>query len=107
MAFYIPCEEQETTISFSRTEESAYIWTNDRTVMTKLDALCRKSPKMYLCTKVTNAKDSGEVMDKRYEIKDKGLISFRAERVKLTDEQKAERAKHLRSYNQNPSGKTA
>ena len=30
---FIPIDEQETTISFSRSEQELKIWTNDRTVM--------------------------------------------------------------------------
>ena len=93
----IPLEEQETTISFSRVDKRIDIWTNDRTMITKLDNLCKSCPSMYVSRSVgKNAQ--GEVMDKQYYLLDKSLLSFRKVKVKheLTDEQKAERAERLR-----------
>lgn len=45
--FNVSLNEQETTIHFMRTEGYATIYTTDRTSMTKLDRLCRKSPDYY------------------------------------------------------------
>ena len=87
MTFYsVPTGEQETTISFSRDERFAIVWTNDRTMITKLDRMCEKSPENYECI------DTGCVLDKRYRINDKGLISFRSGRIQLTEEQRKQRA---------------
>jgi len=85
----IPLAEQETTISFSRTENEAFIWTNDRTTMTKLDRLCKLAPELYRCVDVGYSPKK-EIMDKRYVIADKSRISFRRTKMtrKIADEQK-------------------
>ena len=72
-------DEQETTISFSRAENKVDIWTNDRTMITKLDALCESCPTMYISTRTGKNKD-GETMDKSYKIMDKSMISFRTKK---------------------------
>lgn len=96
----ISLSEQETTISYNRDEEHAVVWTNDRTMITKLDKLCREAPENYQCIEVCKAGIGGGILDKRYRINDKGLLTFRQHRVKLnlTDDQRAalvERAKRL------------
>lgn len=98
----IPLDEQETTISFDRINEHVDVWTNDRTMITKLDKLCNSSPEMYRCKSVGKNKD-GEVMDKQYVIADKRLLSFKPKRrvcAPLTDEQKETRTKQLRALRQ-------
>ena len=87
----IPVNEQETTISFWRDEGHATVWTNDRMTITKLDKLCREAPDNYQCIETGKARFTGEILDKRYKISDKGLLSFRSRRMKreLTDEQRA------------------
>ena len=94
----IPLTDQETVISYGRTEDYAMVWTNDKTVMTKLDRLCERSPDNYICTEVGRMLNGDGITDKQYKIMDKGLLSFRSNRVKieLTEEQKAERAERLR-----------
>lgn len=84
-------EEQETTISFSRNDTGAEIWTSDRTVMTKLDRMCRESPETWKCKKAEYLLD-GSLANKVYTVSDKSLISFRSRKIKrdLTDEQRAE-----------------
>lgn len=99
--YSIPLEEQETVISFSRDCEQVDIWTNDRTVITKLDKLCKTNPSMYWCRNAGKAMGSGDVMDKKYTCADKSLISFKPKKrvcAPLTDEQKEERAKRLKAY---------
>ena len=96
----IPLNEQETTISFSRDSEQVDIWTNDRTVITKLDKLCKSNPTMYRCVDVGYSMGEHEVMCKKYACSDKSLISFKPKRrqcAPLTDEQKAERTERLRA----------
>lgn len=98
--FSIPLDEQETTITFRRTDKDADIWTNDRTMITKLDKLCEKSPDNYKCIDINRyIMDDGDVIvDKKYCISDKTLISFRSAKIhrELTDEQKREMAERLR-----------
>ena len=93
----IPLNEQETTISFSRDQQEVDIWTNDRTMITKLDNLCKSNPSTYIC-KETGRNSIGEVMDKRYKITDKFMLSFRTKKrtYDLTDEEKAERAERFK-----------
>lgn len=91
----IPSAEQETTISLSRTETEAFIWTNDRLMMAKLDKLCKAAPETYKCVEVGYNRDK-EVMDKRYVIADKSFLSFRAKKRVYTDEQKEALAERLR-----------
>lgn len=85
-------DEQETTIQISRSQRNAHIWTSDKTMMTKLDNLCEKSEE-WTCTGENRI--NGEVCDKEY-IVDKTLISFRSNRKKMTDEEKARLAERLR-----------
>lgn len=93
----IPLNEQETTISFSRDQQEVDIWTNDRTMITKLDNLCKSYPSTYIC-KDTGKNSAGEVMCKRYKMTDKSLLSFRTKKktYDLTDEEKAERAERFK-----------
>lgn len=82
---HVSLDEQETTISFTRSEESAKIWTSDSTVMTKLDKLVERDPENW---SFTEQKDKdGDVVAKVYLVKKKKLISFRTDKV-LTEEQK-------------------
>ena len=94
----LPLEEQTTTINFCRGEVAADVWTSDRTMFTKLDRLCKESPDNYKCVKIGRDRTTQEILDKRYRITDKGLLSFRSGRMKqnLTDEQRAERAERLK-----------
>ena len=66
-------EEQETHISYMRDESYAKVYTSDSTQMTRLDKLC-----------------------KSYLISDKGLISFRAKKREMTEEQKRIAADRMR-----------
>ena len=96
----IPLNEQETTISFWRDEDHATIWTNDRTTITKLDKLCKEAPENYQCIEVGKARIGGGILDKRYRISDKGLLSFRPRRMvkrELSEEQKTILAERLRN----------
>lgn len=96
--FSIPFNEQETTISFSRDEAGVSIWTNDRTVMTRLNKLCETAPDAYKCTDVGHARNGGGIMDARYYISDKRLLSFRTRIMSqnLTEEQRAARAEQMK-----------
>jgi hypothetical protein len=82
----IPIEEQETTISYCRDSKVAKIWSNDRTVWTKLDKLCNKSTE-YACIEEQKDRD-GDVIAKVYIIRNKGLISFRSAKKVLTEAQR-------------------
>ena len=100
---FITLEEQETTVNFSRMQDTVDIWTSDKTVMTKLDKLCSTAPDFYKLTAEHKAQDdAGTIISKEYQISDKGLLSFRAIKQKrtLTDEQRrilSERMKDARA----------
>lgn len=92
-----PSNEQETTISFGRTDALADIWTNDRLMMNKLDKLCETSPDFYKCIDVGRTREK-EIMCKRYKIV-KSMLSFRTKKttVILTEEQKERRREQLKA----------
>lgn len=89
-------DEMETTISFSRTEAHAEVWTSDTTMYTRLDKLCKENPATYTCTDEARNRN-GELLSKTYRIADKQLLSFRPKKRKvvLTEEEKTERAKRF------------
>lgn len=86
----LPSEEQETVIVIPRTGNKARISTTDSTMKTKLDKMVDGSD-MWICEQ-----EDGPV--KFYEALDKGLISFRKNKVsrEMTDEQKEKAAERLR-----------
>lgn len=91
-------EEQETHISYTRDKQIAYVYTTDRTTMTKLDRLCREHPENYQCTGTDYFPDDHELAGKKYTIKDKTLISFRSTKMRreLTEEQRTEMSNRMR-----------
>ena len=93
----VPTYEQETTISFSRDGDEVDVWTSDTTMMTKLDKKCEESPKDYKCIEVGKSLD-GLLVNKRYTINNKKLVSFRSGIGKrtFTDEQRAKAAERMR-----------
>jgi len=94
-------EEQETHLRWDRTEGIVHVYTSDRTTMTKFDKLCKEHPENYQCVGVDRAADNHEIVDKRYEIADKSLITFRGAKktVGLTEEQRAELAERIKMNN--------
>lgn len=49
-------EEQETTVQMSRTEDVAYVWTNENTMVTKIKKLMGRAPDQWKLVKIsTNA----------------------------------------------------
>lgn len=90
----IPIYEQETVINFSRDEKGFNVWTNDSTMITKLDKLCEKASEYYKLVSVS--KIDGEIVDKAYEVSDKTLLSFRSGKIILSDEQKQQRAERMK-----------
>lgn len=94
-------EEQETVVNFQRVGDECTIWTSDKTMMTRLDNLCRRSPEYYKMCREEYCK--GQVVGKFYKLADKTLVSFRSKKVKqnLTDEEKKERAERLHQTQNN------
>lgn len=87
----VSISEQEVSINFMRDEDYATIYTSDTTYMTKLDKLCKTSPDMYSLTA-----DTGR--GKTYRVEDKTLISFRAKKRELSEEQKIAAGERMRKY---------
>lgn len=96
----IPVNEQETTISYSRDDDTATVYTSDRTVMTKLDKLAYDSTTPWICYKTDYHAD--DVVAKWYKAP-KSLITFRSAKVQrvLTEEQKRQAVERLKSYRRN------
>ena len=85
-------EEQETIINYSRTEDVAYIWTSDSTVMTKLDKFVSEGT--YKLTREERDED-GTLCGKWYECP-KNWISFRHTNRITNETQRAKSAETLR-----------
>lgn len=52
----VSLEEQETTVQMSRTEDVAYVWTNENTMVTKIKKLIGRAPDQWKLVKIsTNA----------------------------------------------------
>lgn len=83
--------EQEVSINFMRDENFATIYTSDTTYMTKLDKLCKTSPDMY-----SLIADTGR--GKTYRVEDKTLISFRAKKREISEEQRIAAGERMRKY---------
>ena len=82
--------EQETLVNYNAEDQTAVIYTRDRTVMRRLDALVNEFPEVYRCIRVSD-------IDKTYEMP-KAYVNYRRPR-RLTDKQRknaAERARKLR-----------
>lgn len=92
----VSIDEQETHISYMRDESYAKVYTSDSTQITRLDKLCRTNPNMY-----KTIEDTGR--GKSYLILDKGLISFRAKKREMTEEQKRIAAERMRKLHDNGS----
>lgn len=92
----VSIEEQETHVSYMRNESFAKVYTSDSTQMTRFDKLCKTNPDMYKLIE-----DTGR--GKSYLISDKGLISFRAKKREMTEEQKQIAAERMRKLHSNGS----
>jgi hypothetical protein len=79
--------EQETVINYNAGEQDASIYTRDRAVMRKLDALVIEFPEVYRCIMQTD-------IDKTYLIP-KSHISYRKPR-RLTAEQREQQRERMK-----------
>jgi hypothetical protein len=82
--------EQETVINYNAGEEDASVYTRDRVVMRKLDALVIEFPEVYRCIKQTD-------IDKTYLIP-KSYVSYRKPR-RLSEEQRAQASERMKAMN--------
>ena len=83
--------EQETVINFNAGEQNATIYTRDKTVMRKLDALVNDFPEVYKLIGETD-------IDKTYSMP-KSCVSYRKPR-KLTALQRAKARERIEKLNQ-------
>lgn len=82
--------EQETIINFNVAESDAVVFTRDKAVMRKLDALVTEFPEVYKCIKVTD-------IDKTYSMP-KQYVSYRKPR-KISEELKLQRREQITKLN--------
>lgn len=89
--------EQETTISFGRTDTTARMWVADNTMLTKVRNLIAKAPHNYKITAIDYCGD--EVTGFEVEFP-KDLLSFRSDykTMNFTDEQKAAATERIKAY---------
>lgn len=84
--------EQETIINFNVAESDAVVYTRDKSVMRKLDALVNDCPEVYRCIAETDI-DKTYVMPKKY-------VKYRKPR-RISDEVKKRRQELMKSLNNN------
>lgn len=82
--------EQETIINFNVGEADAVVFTRDKSVMRKLDALVTEFPEVYKCLKVTD-------IDKTYSMPKK-YVSYRKPR-RISEEVKKYRQGLMKNIN--------
>ena len=84
--------EQETIINYNAAEQTATVYTRDKAVMRRLDALVIEYPEHYRLIGETD-------IDKTYE-KPKSFVSYRKPR-RLSDEQRKAARWRLKKANEN------
>ena len=95
----IPTCEQETTINYSRTDDTAFIWTSDVITMNKLDKLVEKDDSPWECIDIAKNPEYG-ILAKEYKCP-KNMISFRSKKIVQSEEHRKKLAAHLRAYRGN------
>ena len=84
--------EQETIINFNVGEADAVVFTRDKSVMRKLDALVNEFPEVYKCLKVTD-------IDKTYSMPKK-CVKYRKPR-RISKELRQQRREQMSNINKN------
>ena len=82
--------EQETIINFNVAESDAVVYTRDKAIMRKLDALVNDFPEVYKCLEVTD-------IDKTYSMPKK-YVSYRKQR-RISEEVKEQRRERMNQIN--------
>lgn len=82
--------EQETIINFNAGEQTAVVYTRDKAVMRKIDALVIEFPEVYRLVGETD-------IDKTYSMP-KSCVSYRKPR-RLSDEQRSNARERMRRLN--------
>ena len=83
-------EEKETIINFNAGEKTATVYTRDRSVMRRFDALVNEYPEQYQLVGATD-------IDRTYTMP-KSFISYRKPR-QITEEQRAAARERMRKLN--------
>lgn len=84
--------EQETIVNYNAAEQTATVYTRDKTVMRRLDALTEAYPDIYCLISETD-------IDKTYSVP-KSYITYRKPR-NLTDGQREQARKRMEKINSN------
>lgn len=87
---YISREEQETIVNYNAAEQTATVYTRDKTVMRRLDALKDAYPDTYKLIGETD-------IDKTYEMP-KSLINYRKP-MNISDKQRKAASERMRKMN--------
>ncbi len=82
--------EQETIILFNVAEPNATVYTRDKAVMRKFDALVAEFPEIYKCIKVTD-------IDKTYSMP-KGYVNYRKPR-RISEERRKQIKEQMSNIN--------
>lgn len=82
--------EQETIINFNVAESDAVVFTRDKAVIRKLDALVTEFPEVYKCIGETD-------IDKTYEMP-KSVVTYRKPR-RISDERRSQLQKIMGNIN--------
>lgn len=92
----IPIFEQETSISFYRTDDRFEVYTSDSTMITKLDKLVRDGSAWSLEKVWTQ---QGDIVGKTYSAPKKCIMYLANPRIcNFTEEQKRENAERLKAW---------
>ena len=84
--------EQETIINFNAGESDATVYTRDKAIMRKLDALVTEHPDIYRCIGETD-------IEKTYTMP-KSYVSYRKPR-KISEEKREQARKAMKNINSN------
>ena len=84
--------EQETVINFNAGEQTAIVYTRDKAVMRRIDALVIEFPDVYRLVSETD-------IDKTYSMP-KGYVSYRKPR-KISEERREQIREQMQSINRN------
>lgn len=92
----VSSEEQETTVQISRTEDVAYVWTSDNTMVTKIRKLMGRAPDQWKLVKIsTNA--AGEPAGYFFECPKKCVrLVIPRPKLEISDEERERRATVLK-----------
>lgn len=80
MKIFSPRDERETIITFGVIEGKAKIWTNEESMINKLDKMVEKFPEVYKCERVWRVGGEPDVIANKEYLVDRRRISFTSPR---------------------------